>query len=131
MKTGLVVTLAIILLLSAACGGDDDKDAYELIIELRAGENAPSGFGFAPGDALKGSTVTVELPGVDQVEPAQLTGTTDDAGRLTLVVDSGSYEIFVSADTADPLCVWIGGSAVTVSESPTMVTLDDMMVACQ
>lgn len=103
----------------------------KLVIELRAGENAPSGFGFSPGDGLKASSVSVELSGTASVESTQLSGTTDDTGRLTLMVDRGSYEFFVSADTSDPLCVWLGGSVVTVSASPTIVSLDDMQVACQ
>ena len=47
------------------------------------------------------------------------------------MVANGSYEIFVTAETPDPLCVWLGSTAVTVFASPTIVTLDDMLVACQ
>ncbi len=78
-----------------------------------------------------GAKVNVELSGGGNVLPAALSGTTDAAGRLTLMVDRGSYEIFVAADTPDPLCVWLGSAAVTVSASPAIVTLDDMAVACQ
>ena len=109
----------------------DDEGVYELVIELRADENAPSGFGFAPGKALEGARVNVELLGGGSVQPASLSGITDDVGRLTLMVDGGSYDIFVAADTPDPLCVWLGSTAVTVSASPTTVTLDDLWVACQ
>ncbi len=109
----------------------DDEGVYELVMELRADENAPSGFGFAPGEALEGARVNVELSGGGSVQPAALSGITDDAGRFTLMVDGGSYDIFVAADTPDPLCVWLGSTAVTVSASPTTVTLDDLWVACQ
>ena len=109
----------------------DDENVYELVMELRADENAPSGFGFAPGEVLEGARVNVELSGGGSVQPAALSGITDDIGRLTLMVDGGSYDIFVAADTPDPLCVWLGSTAVTVSASPTTVTLDDLWVACQ
>ena len=80
----------------------DDEGVYELVLELRADENAPSDFGFAPGEALEAARVNVELSGGGSVQPAALSGITDDVGRLTLMVEGGSYDIFVAADTSDP-----------------------------
>ena len=145
MKTGIaamaigviLVGLTVLALsvddwkLGTGRSNSDDEGVYELVIALRADENAPSGFGFEPDEALKGTGVNVELAGGGPVDPFVLSGTTDDAGRLTLMVDGGSYDIFVAADTNDPLCVWLGSTAVTVSASPTTVTLDDLWVACQ
>ena len=109
----------------------DDEGVYELVMELRADENAPSGFGFTPGEPLQGARVNVELSGGGSIQPATLSGITDYAGRLALMVDGGSYDIFVAADTPDPLCVWLGSTVVTVSESPTTVKLYGLWVACQ
>ncbi len=138
----LAVGVTLVVLAVAALSVDDwglgtdrsssDNDGvYELVMELRVDENAPSAFGVAPGEALVGARVNVELSGDGYVQPAALSGTTDDAGRLTLTVDGGSYDVFVAVDTSDPLCVWLGSTAVTVSASPTTVTLDDLWVACQ
>lgn len=128
---GLTTVIAATAIIIGFAVDADEKAVYELVIELRAGENAPAGFGFEPGEALKGINVNLELSAGGNVPLAAHSGTTDDAGRLRLMVEGGSYEIFVAADTTDPLCVWLGSKSVTVSASPAIATLDDMAVACQ
>ena len=129
--TAVIAATALIIGFALGNGGSDDKVGYELVIELRAGENAAPGFGLEPGDALKGVKVNLELSTGGNAPPATHSGTTNDDGQLTVMVEGGSYEIFVAADTTDPLCVWLGSTAVTVSESSTTATLDDLAVACQ
>ncbi len=129
--TTVIAVVALIIGFAFGIGGSDDEASYELVVELRAGENAPTSFGFEPGEALAGVKVNLELSEGGNAPPAEHSGTTGNDGRLTLIVEGGSYYIFVAADTTDPLCVWLGSTEVTVSASPTIVTLHDLAVACQ
>ena len=120
------------LALLASCGeagGEGAGNAFELTVEVRAGPQAPSGYGAEPGDALAEAQVEVQNNADPDGEP--ITGTTDESGRVTFQLKHGSYEVFATAKTQDELCEWIQGGSITLPGATATLTLGDMMVACQ
>ncbi len=102
---------------------------FDVTVEVKAGPQAPSGFGAEPGDAI--SEAEVEVRSIADPDGEPITGITDESGRVTFQLADGSYEVFATAQTQDELCEWISGNAVTVGGAAVTLTLDDMMVACQ
>ena len=127
----LAAVLSSSVLLFGACSGSDDEPPFEVVIELSAGAAAPDGFGAKPGEPLVTTEVELELSGGPRPAAQTFARTTDDDGRVTVMVESGLYEVFVRADSNDPLCGWIGSGAVTVSDGPATLILDQLWVACE
>ncbi len=126
----LAAFLSSAVLFFGACSGSDDESLFEVVVELHTDASAPDGFGAKPGEPLVETEVELELSGGAHAAPQTFTRTTDDDGRVTVMVESGLYEVFVRAGTPDPLCGWIGSGAVTVSDGPATITLDQLWVAC-
>ncbi len=127
----LLGTALVAALLVAACSGSNDESLFEVVVELHADASAPDGFGAKPGEPLVGTEVELELSGGPGPAAQTFARTTDDDGRVTVMVESGLYEVFVRADSNDPLCGWIGSGAVTVSDGPATIILDQLWVACE
>lgn len=124
-RNAATLLLVVALLALAACADDQ----YQLEIEVRADAAAATGFGVEPGDPIPDAEI--EVTGPDDSDDAFL-GVSDKAGEATLELrGEGSYEVFVTAPTTDPLCVWLGGATVAVEEGTTTLVVDDLMVACQ
>jgi hypothetical protein len=117
--------LVVALLALAACADDE----YELEIEVRADAAAATGFGVEPGDPVPDADI--EVTGPDDSNDV-FDRVSDEAGEATIdLPGEGSYEVFITAPTTDPLCVWLGGATVAVEEGTTTLLVDDLMVACQ
>ncbi len=113
--------------LLAACGGSGDE--YQLVIEVRADVNAPADFGVQPGEPIPDAEL--EVSGPDEGDRS-FSAVTDEEGEATLELPTrGLYSVFVTAETNDPLCLWLGSDEVTVERERTTVLLDDLWVACE
>jgi hypothetical protein len=114
---------------SIGSGVSQGEAQYEVSVEIRADTAAPADFGTEPGEPIADAEVELSNSLVKGNLP--ITGVTDSIGRVILMAPAGSYNIFVSAPTSEPLCVWLGSGSVIVADSPASVTLDDLWVACQ
>ena len=126
MRTGV---LAALLIVAVAPACSDSEDAYRLVVEVRASMNAPADFGVQPGDLIPKASVEVEWLDGDRVP---ISAEADDEGKATIELPGpGRYQVFISAETNDELCVWTGGDTLTVDSESTSARLDDVGVACQ
>ncbi len=135
-RLALLLMTAITMLLGACFGTKtaelsepSGSDEFALTIIARTASGAPDDFGVDPGDLAVGAKVSVE--NIEFPEVVAASGTTDESGRLVVMVRRGNYQVWVKLETHDPKCHWFAGEQVEVTNKNTNVSVDDLWVLCE
>jgi hypothetical protein len=132
------LVLALAALLSCSGSGSSptstvpptlESQTFALTVVARAASEAPEDYDIEPGKLIAGAQVHATNRAAPDA-PAEI-GTTDDAGRVVLMVRSGSYNVTVKRDTHDPYCFWYAGEETEVTDGPVTVSVDDLWVLCE